>query len=75
MLSRENLRFMLNWRERITNCPENYQGISSHRALSDIDQTSAYLADLAFEVSEITDRECGKSEFFMTHYDAFRHAD
>jgi catechol 2,3-dioxygenase-like lactoylglutathione lyase family enzyme len=73
MVTKGNLFFWLNQRAGTPVKPENYEGIRLYWAPSDIHETRQRLQGLGFSVSEITDREYGQTEFFVTDDDGYSH--
>jgi catechol 2,3-dioxygenase-like lactoylglutathione lyase family enzyme len=73
MLHKENLWFMLNRRAGTPVKPEDYEGIRLYWAPQDIHSTHDHLESLGYAVSELTDREYGQTEFFLTDDDGFTH--
>ena len=73
MVHDEHLYFWLNQRAGSPIKPENYNGIQLYWAPGDIYAVRARLQRLGFAVSEITDRDYGQTEFFMTDDDGYSH--
>ena len=53
--------------------PESHEGIRLYWAPSDLPALRAHLAGLGFAVSEITARDYGQTEFFVTDPDGHSH--
>jgi catechol 2,3-dioxygenase-like lactoylglutathione lyase family enzyme len=53
--------------------PEDYHGIYLYWTPADIHETREHLRQLGYEVSDITDRDYGQTEFFLTDDDGFSH--
>jgi len=73
MVHNEKLFFWLNQRAGTPIKPDDFHAISLYWAPSDIHATRQRLQDLGFSVSEITDREYGQTEFFVTDDDGYTH--
>ena len=73
MVHNEQLYFWLNLRAGTPVKPENYNGINLYWAPGDIHALRAHLQELGFAVSEITDRDYGQTEFFVTDDDGYSH--
>lgn len=73
MVHGEHLYFWLNQRAGTSIKPENYHGIRLYWSPNDIHDLRARLEKLGFAVSEITDRDYGQTEFFVTDDDGFEH--
>jgi catechol 2,3-dioxygenase-like lactoylglutathione lyase family enzyme len=69
----EHVYFWLNQRAGTPVKPENYNGIQLYWAPADIRALRARLQKLGFAVSEITDRDYGQTEFFVTDDDGYSH--
>ena len=73
MVHSEHLYFWLNERDGSATSPENFEGIRLYWAPEDLEALRDHLQGLGFEVSEITDREYGQTEFFVTDDDGYSH--
>jgi hypothetical protein len=73
MVHNEQLYFWLNQRAGTAIKPENYNGIRLYWAPRDIHGLRARLEGMGYAVSEITDRDYGQTEFFLTDDDGFSH--
>jgi len=73
MVHNERLYFWLNQRAGSPITPENYEGIRLYWAPHDIHALRERLQRLGYTVSEITDREYGQTEFFVTDDDGYAH--
>jgi catechol 2,3-dioxygenase-like lactoylglutathione lyase family enzyme len=73
MVHNDHLSFWLNRRAGTSIKPEDYNGINLYWAPSDLVATRERLQRLGYDVSEITDREYGQTEFFLTDPDGFSH--
>ncbi len=73
MVYNEHLSCWLNQRAGSTIKPENYEGIRLYWVLRDIHALRDRLKGLGYTVSEITDREYGQAEFFVTDDDGYSH--
>lgn len=73
MLQKENLWFMLNQRAGDAAKPADYEGIRLYWAPTDIRATRERLKSLGYKVSEVTERDYGQTEFFLTDDDGFTH--
>ena len=73
MVHSEYLYFWLNERDGTSITPENYEGIRLYWTPHDIDGLRARLERLGYAVSEITDRDYGQTEFFVTDDDGYSH--
>ena len=73
MVHNEHLYFWLNQRDGSPDRPQNYEGIRLYWTPDDIHSLRARLQSLGFVVSEITHREYGQIEFFVTDDDGYSH--
>jgi hypothetical protein len=73
MVFNEHTCFWLNQRAGTTIKPEDYNGIQLYWAPADILGTRDRLVQLGYEVSAITDRDYGQTEFFLTDDDGYAH--
>ena len=73
MVHNERLSFWLNQRAGSPVVPEGYEGIRLYWAPGDLHASRARLQGIGYEVSEITDRDYGQSEFFVTDDDGYSH--
>ena len=73
MVHNEHVRFWLNEREGDPIPPENYEGVRLYWAPTSIHVLRERLQSLGYVVSEITERDYGQTEFFVTDDDGFSH--
>ena len=73
MVHNEYLYFWLNQRDGSPIAPEDYEGIRLYWTPSDIRAQRERLHRLGYVVSEITDRDYGQTEFFVTDDDGHSH--
>jgi hypothetical protein len=73
MLVNGHLMFMLNIRAGTPEKPNEYEGIRLYWAPDDLTALWHKLRSLAFDVSEITERYYGRTEFFLMDDDGFDH--
>ena len=73
MLHQGDLCFMLNQRAGTPVKPDNYEGIRLYWHPTDLVQTRQRLLQLGYSVSDITPRDYGQTEFFLTDDDGFTH--
>ena len=73
MLHQGDLCFMLNQRAGTPVKPDNYEGIRLYWHPTDLFQTRQRLLQLGYSVSDITARDYGQTEFFLTDDDGFTH--
>jgi catechol 2,3-dioxygenase-like lactoylglutathione lyase family enzyme len=73
MVHNERLSFWLNQRAGSPITPENYEGIRLYWAPGDLHGLRKRLQRLGFTVSDITGRDYGQSEFFVTDDDGYSH--
>jgi lactoylglutathione lyase len=73
MVHNEHLYFWLNQRAGSPIKPENYHGIQLYWAPRDLRAVRDRLHQLGYAVSEITNREYGQTEFFVTDDDGYSH--
>ena len=73
MLHQGDLCFMLNQRAGTPVKPDNYEGIRLYWHPTDLVQTRQRLLQLGYNVSDITPRDYGQTEFFLTDDDGFTH--
>jgi catechol 2,3-dioxygenase-like lactoylglutathione lyase family enzyme len=73
MVHNEHLHFWLNQRAGTPIKPENYHGIQLYWAPRDIRGLRTRLESLGYAPSEITDRDYGQTEFFVTDDDGYSH--
>ena len=71
MVHNDRLHFWLN--QGSTTKPENYEGIRLYWAPSDMQALRDRLLQLGYAASEITDRDYGQTEFFVTDDDGYSH--
>jgi catechol 2,3-dioxygenase-like lactoylglutathione lyase family enzyme len=72
MIHNEHLYFWLNRAAEDIRL-ENYNGISLYWTPTDLHGTRERLKNLGFEVSEVTERDYGQTEFFVTDDDRHSH--
>jgi len=73
MVHNEHLSLWLNQREGAAPKPEDGEGIRLYWAPSDLHALRDHLARLGYGVSEVTDRDYGQTEFFVTDEDGYAH--
>lgn len=73
MVHNDCLSFWLNQRAGSPIRPENYEGIRLYWGPREIHALRERLQRLGYTVSEITDREYGQTEFFVTDDDGYSH--
>jgi lactoylglutathione lyase len=73
MVHNENVCFWLNQRLGSPIKPENFEGIRLYWAPNDLHALRDRLDGLGYSVSEITDRDYGQTEFFVTDDDGYSH--
>lgn len=73
MVHHEDLYFWLNEREGSSIAPADFDGIRLYWGPCDIHALRDHLQRLGFAVSEITDRDYGQTEFFVTDDDGHSH--
>ena len=73
MVHDEHLYFWLNQRAGAAITPDDYEGIRLYWTPRDIHGLRARLEGLGYAVSEIDDRDYGRSEFFVTDDDGYSH--
>jgi lactoylglutathione lyase len=73
MVRNEQVQFWLNQRDGDPTPPENYEGLRLYWAPTDIRAVRDRLRSLGFVVSELTDRDYGQTEFFVTDDDGYSH--
>ena len=73
MVHNERLSFWLNQRAGSPAKPETYEGIRLYWTPSDIHALKVRLERMGYDVSEITDRDYGQTEFFVTDDDGNSH--
>ena len=73
MVHNEHWYFWLNQRAGTPITPEDYEGIRLYWAPRDIHRLRARLEGLGYAVSEITERDYGQTEFFVTDDDGYSH--
>ena len=71
MVHNERLHFWLNQGSSVK--PEDYEGIRLYWAPSDMKALRDRLLQLGYAASEITDRDYGQTEFFVTDDDGYSH--
>lgn len=72
MVHNEHLYFWLNERDG-ARIPADYEGVRLYWTPADIHGVRERLGRLGFEVSDISDREYGQTEFFVTDDDGYSH--
>lgn len=73
MVHNEHLSFWLNQRAGTPITPEDYEGIRLYWAPRDLHALRSRLERLGYDVSEVTDRDYGQTEFFVTDDDGYSH--
>ena len=73
MVHNESVAFWLNQRDGSVIRPENYEGIRLYWAPGNLLELRNRLSGLGFEVSEISERDYGQTEFFVTDDDGYSH--
>lgn len=73
MVHDEHLCFWLNRRAGTPTIPAGYEGIRLYWAPRDIRALRARLETLGYAVSELTERDYGQTEFFVTDDDGHSH--
>jgi catechol 2,3-dioxygenase-like lactoylglutathione lyase family enzyme len=73
MVHNANLHFWLNQRAGSPITPEDYEGIRLYWTPRDIHAVRAHLERLGYDVSQISDRDYGQTEFFVTDDDGYSH--
>ena len=73
MVHNEHLYFWLNQRAGSPTTPHDYEGIRLYLAPRDIHVLRDHLERVGYGVSEITDRDYGQTEFFVTDDDGYSH--
>ena len=73
MVHNERVRFWLNERDGDPAPPKNYEGLRLYWAPTNIDALRKRLQSLGYVVSELTDRDYGQTEFFVTDDDGYSH--
>jgi catechol 2,3-dioxygenase-like lactoylglutathione lyase family enzyme len=73
MVHNEHVNFWLNKRAGTPIRPDDYHGINLYWAPENIQGLRARLKELGYAVSEITDRDYGQTEFFVTDDDGYSH--
>jgi hypothetical protein len=73
MVHNKHVSFWLNQRDGSVIKPENHEGIRLYWAPGNLPQMRARLSGLGFAVSEISERDYGQTEFFVTDDDGYSH--
>jgi hypothetical protein len=73
MVHNERLSFWLNRREGTAIRPKDYEGLRLYWAPRDLHGLRKRLIGLGFDVSAITDRDYGQTEFVVTDDDGYAH--
>jgi catechol 2,3-dioxygenase-like lactoylglutathione lyase family enzyme len=73
MVHNESVSFWLNQRDGSVIKPENYEGIRLYWAPGNLQELRNRLSGLGFVVSEISERDYGQTEFFVTDDDGYSH--
>ncbi len=73
MVHNERVRFWLNERDGDPAPPKNYEGLRLYWAPTDIHGLRKRLQNLGYGVSELTGRDYGQTEFFVTDDDGYSH--
>jgi catechol 2,3-dioxygenase-like lactoylglutathione lyase family enzyme len=73
MVHNEQVRFWLNQRAGPPIPPEDYEGVRLYWTPCNIHALRERLQGLGYDVSELTDRDYGQTEFFVTDHDGHSH--
>jgi len=73
MLGNGHLMFMLHIRAGVSEKPQEYEGIRLYWAPENLEDLWSRLKSLGFDVSQITKRDYGQTEFFLVDDDGFDH--
>jgi hypothetical protein len=73
MVHNERLSFWLNRREGTAIRPKDYEGLRLYWAPRDLHGLRKRLIGLGFDVSAISDRDYGQTEFVVTDDDGYAH--
>lgn len=73
MVHNEHVCFWLNRRAGTPIKPDDYEGIRLYWAPDDIHALRARLERLGYAVTEMTERDYGQTEFFVTDDDGYSH--
>ena len=73
MVHDDRLHFWLNQRAGTATKPDDYEGIRLYWAPDDIHVLRKRLQQLGYAVSNITERDYGQTEFFVTDDDGYFH--
>ena len=73
MVQNERVQFWLNQRDGEPTRPENYEGLRLYWTPANIRALRERLQKLGFVVSELSDRDYGQTEFFVTDDDGYSH--
>ena len=73
MVHNERMQFWLNQRKGMSSQPEDYEGIRLYWAPSDLHGLREHLRQLGYGVSDISNRDYGQTEFFLTDDDGHSH--
>ncbi|HUA78795.1 MAG TPA: VOC family protein [Dyella sp.] len=73
MVHNQHLYFWLNQRAGSANKPENNEGIRLYWTPSDFLSLRKHLQRLGYSVSEVSVRDYGQKEFFVTDEDGYSH--
>ncbi|MGH9868993.1 MAG: VOC family protein [Candidatus Polarisedimenticolia bacterium] len=73
MVHNEHLCFWLNQRAGSSIKPDDYEGIRLYWAPGDLHALRERLQRLGYTVSELTNRDYGQTEFFVTDDDGYSH--
>jgi hypothetical protein len=72
-IAKGRMRVMLNIRAGDPARPADYEGVRFYWTPEDLHRLRARLRELGYAVSEVSDRDYGQSEFFLTDDDGFSH--
>lgn len=73
MVHNQRLRFWLNRRAGTSIPPEHFEGIRLYWAPNDLHALRDRLQRLGYAVSEVSQRDYGQTEFFVTDEDGYSH--
>lgn len=73
MVQNERVQFWLNQRDGEPTRPEHYEGLRLYWTPANIRALRERLQKLGFVVSELSDRDYGQTEFFVTDDDGYSH--
>jgi len=73
MVQNDRVQFWLNQRDGAPTRPEDYEGLRLYWTPANIRALRERLQKLGFVVSELSDRDYGQTEFFVTDDDGYSH--